>query len=326
MVDFLETARRLSAQGEPFVMATVVWRKAPSSGQAGAKAIIRVGGRMEGWLGGACSEDVVLREARQALEEGSPRLVLLGAERPGGLATGDGIVSLPMGCASEGSLGIYLEPVLPTPRLVAIGRTPVVDALAGTARALGWQAVVVDEGASPEAHPEADVVLSSLDLSAAGPVGGPSLVVVASMGHDDEGALEAALASDAAYVGLVASARRAQSVFDILRQRGVKEEDIARVHAPAGLDLGHLATREIAVAIVAEILSLREGAMFPPGPSVAAEVSQEETEEAIDPVCGMTVATSGARHRTTHDGTEYFFCCAGCQIAFEKDPAAYGAD
>jgi xanthine dehydrogenase accessory factor len=326
MVDFLETARRLSAQGEPFVMATVVWRKAPSSGQAGAKAIIRAGGRMEGWLGGACSEDVVLREAKQALEEGAPRLVLLGAERPGGLETGDGLVSLPMGCVSEGSLGIYLEPVFPVPRLVAIGRTPVVDALAGIARALGWQGVVVHEGAAPEDHPQADVVLSSLDLNAAGPAGGPSLVVVASMGHDDEGALEAALASGATYVGLVASRRRAASVFDILRQRGVSDEDLARVHAPAGLDLGHLATREIAVAIVAEILSLREGAMFPPGPTATAEIAQEESEEAIDPVCGMTVATSGARHRTTHDGVEYFFCCAGCQVAFEKDPAAYLAD
>jgi xanthine dehydrogenase accessory factor len=306
-------------------MATVVWRKAPSSGKAGAKAIIRAGGRMEGWLGGACSEDVVLREAKQALAEGAPRLVLLGAERPGGLSTGDGIVSLPMGCASEGSLGIYLEPVLPVPRLVAVGRTPVVDALAGMARALGWQAVVVDESATPESHPQADAVLPSLDLSAAGPAGGPSLVVVASMGHDDEGALQAALASGAAYVGLVASARRAQSVFDILRQRGVREEDLARVHAPAGLDLGHLATREIAVAIVAEILSLREGAAFPPGPT-ATQVPQEEMEEAIDPVCGMTVAVSGARHRATHDGVEYLFCCAGCQVAFEKDPAAYLGD
>jgi xanthine dehydrogenase accessory factor len=218
--------------------------------------------------------------------------------------------------------------VFPVPRLVAIGRTPVVEALAGVAQALGWQAVVVDEGARAEDHPEADVVLPSLDLSAAGPAGGPSLVVVASMGHDDEGSLQAALASGATYVGLVASARRAASVFDILRQRGVTDEDLARVHAPAGLDLGHLATREIAVAIVAEILSLREGALFPPGPTVASEMAQEqeEPEEAIDPVCGMTVAVSGARHRATHDGVEYFFCCAGCQVAFEKDPAAYLAD
>jgi len=327
VVELLELARRLSAQGEPFVMATVVWRRAPTSGRAGAKAIVRADGRMEGWLGGACSADIVAREGRRALEEGTPRLMFLDSQRSIELPPGDGLVSMPMGCVSEGGLGIYLEPVLPTPRLVAIGRTPVVDALAGMARAVGWRAVVVDEEGGVDDHPWADEVLSSRDLMTSESYGGSSFVVVASMGHDDEGLLEAALASPAAYVGLVASARRAKSVLDVLRQRGVSEDDLGRIHAPAGLDFGHLATREIAVAIVAQILALRdEGRLGPaPGTATPAQEAQEtkEAQEAVDPVCGMTVSVAGARHRTTHEGREYFFCCAGCQTAFEADPAAF---
>jgi xanthine dehydrogenase accessory factor len=195
-----------------------------------------------------------------------------------------------------------------------------VDALAGLARVLGWQAVVVDEQGAPEDHPEADIVLSTLDVGAGGSAAGTTFVVVATMGHDDERALEAALAGGAAYVGLVASARRAKSVFDHLRRRGLTEDDLARVHAPAGLDLGPLATREIAVAIVAEILSLREGTGLQPVPAAT-----EEVEEAVDPVCGMPVPVSGAQHRLTHAGEEYFFCGPGCRAAFEAHPDAYTA-
>jgi xanthine dehydrogenase accessory factor len=317
VLDLLELARRLSAQGESFVMATVVWRRAPTSGRAGAKVIVRADGRMEGWLGGACSAEVVRREARRALEEGEPRLMFLDSEQSVEFPPGDGIISMPMGCASEGALGIYLEPVLPAPRLVAMGRTPVVEALAGTARAIGWRAVVVDEGGTVDDHPGADEVMPSLDLMASEAAGASSFVVVATMGHGDEEAVESALASGAAYVGLVASARRAKSVLDVLRRRGVSEEDLSRVEAPAGLDLGHLATREIAVAIVAQILALRDAGGLRPAPA-RETAAAPAPEEAIDPICGMTVAP-GTRYRTTHEGVEYLFCCAGCQAAFEAE-------
>lgn len=245
--DILELAGRLSAQGEPFVLATVVWRRAPTSGRAGAKALIRVGGEIDGWLGGACAGHVVATEAARALAERAPRLVVLdsGADEAqsleGGLAPGAGgdPLVIAMGCASEGALGIYLEPVLPRPRLVAVGSTPVAAAAAAMASALGWRTAVVPEGEPLPALGEHDHV------------------VVGSMGHGDEAALEAVLATPAAYVGLVASRRRAKSVLDALRGRGLSEETLARVHAPAGLDLGPLANEEIAVAVVAEIVLLR---------------------------------------------------------------------
>jgi xanthine dehydrogenase accessory factor len=135
---------------------------------------------------------------------------------------------------------------------------------------------------------------------------------VATQGHYDEAALEQALATGAAYVGLVASRRRAESVLGYLRQRGVPEEDLARVHAPAGLDLGRVAPEEIAVAIAGEIVRLRaEGALRTAAPAAAPPAT------AVDPVCGMYVDVARSRHRLERDGEVVHFCCAGCLAAYE---------
>jgi xanthine dehydrogenase accessory factor len=144
-----------------------------------------------------------------------------------------------------------------------------------------------------------------------------SYIVVATQGHFDEDALEHALSTPAAYVGLVASRKRAEAVLGYLRDRGVPEDALKRVHAPAGLDLGHVATDEIAVAILAEIVQLRAAGSLEPG--TVAETRHEE----IDLVCGMTVDVADARFRTVHDGRTYYFCSAGCLASFTKDPATY---
>jgi xanthine dehydrogenase accessory factor len=183
------------------------------------------------------------------------------------------------------------------------------------AHALGWRAVVVDDGGSAEEH-DAPSVVTSLDLAAADVTAG-SFVVVATQGHYDEDALKRALETPAGYVGLVASRKRAESVLGYLRDRGVADDALARVHAPAGLDLGHIPNQEIAVAILAELVQLRAGGRLEP-PPVA-----EPRHEAIDPVCGMTVDVATARYATTHDGRTYYFCSAGCLERFTADPAAF---
>jgi xanthine dehydrogenase accessory factor len=293
-VDVMELARERRLRGEPCVLATVVWRRAPSSGKEGAKALIGPDGAVRGWLGGACAEPAVVREALLALRDGAPRLMFLGPADELEARRRDGMVSVPIACQSEGALEVYLEPMFPTPHLVAVGRSPAVDALAGIAAALGWRASVVDDA----------------DLAAVG-AGPASYVVVATQGHYDEAALEQALATGAAYVGLVASRRRAESVLGYLRQRGVPEEDLARVHAPAGLDLGRVAPEEIAVAIAGEIVRLRaEGALRTAAPAAAPAT-------AVDPVCGMYVDVATSRHRLERDGEVVHFCCAGCLAAYE---------
>ena len=198
----------------------------------------------------------MIREALKALEEGTPKVLFLGTpEELEGQARA-GVVTVPIACQSEGALEVYVEPVLPSPHLVVIGRSPAVDTLAKLAAALGWRTAVVDDDGDAEAHDGVARVVTSLDLAEAG-VDDRSFVVVATQGHYDEDALRRALETPAAYVGLVASRKRAEAVLGYLRDRGVADEDLARVHAPAGLDLGHLPNQDIAVAILAELVQLR---------------------------------------------------------------------
>jgi xanthine dehydrogenase accessory factor len=316
-VDVLSLAGELSRRGEPFAIATVVWRRGPSSGQQGSKALISADGRVSGWLGGACAEPAVIREALRSLADGEPRLMLVGPADE--LTPRAGVVSVPIACQSEGALEIYIEPVLPKPELVAVGRSPAVGALVAIAGALGWRTVVVDEGGSPADHPGADRVVNSLELLDA-ELGERSLVVVATQGHYDETALERALRSELAYVGLIASRRRAQFVLDYLRERGVPEQALGRVRAPAGLDLGRVAHEEIAVAIVAEIVRLRAAGEIPGGLNRAAPA-----EQAIDPVCGMTVDPATTPHRIVHGGRTFWFCSSACADGFQAEPARYAA-
>jgi len=317
--EVLEVAAELAKRGEPFILATVVWRRAPSSGKEGSTALITPDGRVRGWLGGACAEPTVIREALRALEEGSPRLLFLGPPDELEARGRQGIVTVPIACQSEGALEVYVEPVMPQPHLVVIGRSPAVAALAAMAGALGWRTVVVDDGGEPADYPAAGRVVTSVDLEQAG-VTERSWIVVATQGHYDEDALERALATHAGYVGLVASRNRAQAVMGYLRDRGVSEEALARVRAPAGLDLGRVSHEEIAVAILAELVRDRAAGALERG--VPAAIRQHE---AIDPVCGMAVDVATARHRSTHDGRTYYFCSAGCRERFEADPARFEA-
>src|SRR6202035_3947406 len=139
----LEQAGELTRRGEAFALATVVWRQGPSSGQQGSRAIITASGELHGWIGGACGEPVVIREARQVITEGVPRLLLLGTSEQFGAAVPDGIAVVPISCQSEGALEVYIEPVLPTPHLVVVGRSPMANTLAALARALGWRTELI---------------------------------------------------------------------------------------------------------------------------------------------------------------------------------------
>ena len=317
--DVLREAADLSARGQAFVLATVVWRRAPSSGKEGATALITADRRVRGWLGGACAEPTVVREALKALEEGSPRLLFLGPPEELEGRAREGVVTVPIACQSEGALEVYVEPVLPQPQVVAIGRSPVAHALASLAAGLGWRSMLVDDSADPADHPNVGRVVTTLDLSG---VDERSFVIVGTQGHYDEDALERALATPAAYVGLVASHKRAEAVLGYLHDRGVSDDALARVHAPAGLDLGHVPTDEIAVAILAEIVQLKAAGKLE-AVAVPAAGTVEPRHQEIDPVCGMTVDVTDARYRTVLDGRTYYFCSAACVESFESDPARY---
>jgi xanthine dehydrogenase accessory factor len=256
--DLVDLAHRLTNSGEAYCLATVVWRRGPSSAKEGYKALITEDEKVHGWVAGACTEPLMVRQARKAMRDGQPRLMLIGDPEDIDARARDGLLTFPQTCLSEGALEVFVEPVIPSPHLVIIGRSPVVGVMVEMARALGWRTVIVDdEGeAGPPDGSSADKVVNSLDLAEAGVRRG-SFVVVATQGHYDEDALEKALQTDASYVGLVSSRKRANGVLDYLRDAGVSEEDLARVHAPAGLDLGKVRHEEIAVGVIAELVQLR---------------------------------------------------------------------
>jgi xanthine dehydrogenase accessory factor len=300
----LEEAGELTRRGEAFALATVVWRQGPSSGQQGSRAIITASGELRGWIGGACAEPVVLREARQVIAEGVPRLLLLGTPEQFGAAVPEGITVVPISCQSEGALEVYIEPVLPEPHLVVVGRSPMARTLTELATALGWRAALID---SP------DFSASDADER--------SMVVVATQGHGDEEAVEQAVAARPAYLGLVGSHRRGAAVLGYLADRGVPADQLDRVRVPAGLDLGRTSHREIAVAVLAELVQLRASGALATGPDRSAAAAAPA--EAVDPVCGMTVTADRSSYPLEHDGVTYYFCRAGCRREFEQDPAAY---
>lgn len=309
---FLEQAVELRRQGEAFALATVVWRQGPSSGQQGSRAIITASGELHGWIGGACAEPSVIRAAREVIAEGVPRLLLLGTSEQFGTAVPDGIAVVPISCQSEGALEVYIEPVLPTPHLVVVGRSPMAHTLIELAQVLGWRAALVD----------------SRDFSTAD-ANALSMVVVATQGHGDEEALEQAVAARPAYLGFVGSRRRGESVLGYLADRAVPADLLDRIRVPAGLDLGRTSHREIAVAVLAELVALRasgtlaSAAAAPGSPGAGELPDSEQPVEAIDPVCGMTVIAGPDSYPLEHDGVSYYFCRAGCRHEFEKQPAAY---
>jgi xanthine dehydrogenase accessory factor len=285
--DVLREAARLAEAGEPFALATVVSVRRPASSRRGDRALVTADGALVGWVGGACSEPVVVREALRAVAEGTPRLVRIGPEGTHA-GPGEDVVCAESHCASEGTVEVLVEPQLPAPLLAVAGDGPAARTLAALARTIGWR--VTDEAAA-----------------------GADAVVVATMGTRDEEALAEALALSTDYVALVASARRAGVVLAALRERGIAEAELARVRSPAGLDLGPCTQEEIAVAVLAELVAWRHARSSQAAPP----------EEAVDPVCGMTVSVEGAAASTEHEGTTYYFCCAHCRTAFLADPAKY---
>ena len=295
-------AAELEQRGDPFALATVVWRQGPSSSRLGARAIITTSGEVRGWIGGACAEPSVIRQAQQVISDGQPRLLLLGTTDQFGDAIPEGMTVVPIACQSEGALEVYIEPVLPVPHLVVVGRSPMAHTLAELAQVLGWRAER----------------LEPTDFTAAA-VGERSMVVVATQGHGDEESLEQAVAARPAYIGLVGSRKRGAAVLGYLAERGVPQDQLDQVKVPAGLDLGKTAHTEIAVSILAELVQLRAS-----GQIAASDTSPaKRVAEAIDPVCGMTVASIPANRPLTHDGVTYYFCGAGCRRQFESDPASY---
>ena len=313
----LQRAAELLAQGETFAMATVVRCQPPSSGKPGDKAIILADGKLSGWIGGGCAQPVVIREALRALSEGKPRLVRISPSA----SDEEGVVEYAMTCHSGGELDIYIEPVAPNLHLVILGRSQVARTLARLGGDIGYAVSVVVPTEDTEGFTGAEVIYERhFDLSRIR-IKPQTYVVVSTQGEGDEEALEqAALTASkgAAYISFVASRTKAAKALDYLRERGVPQEKLQLVRAPAGLNLGASSPEEIAVSILAEIVQVRRAqATSAQQRSAAKEVLPANTE-ARDPVCGMPVDTTGAVLKSEYQGKWFYFCSAGCKRKFEE--------
>ena len=287
-------AQELAAQREEYAAATVVRAQSPTSVKAGDVALVLGDGTIEGFVGGACAEHSVRAYALEALQSGEAvllRILPFGDESIGPegreVDSEDGAVTVENPCLSGGAIEIFLEPVLPDPRVLVVGETPVAAALRHLGSELGLDAVPVDGDA--------------LD-----PRPGDLALVVAAHGRDELGALRRGLEADLPYVGLVASRKRGDGVLGELRGDGVPDDLLARVDVPAGLELGARTPAEIALSILAKVVAVRR-----------AEPKAHATT-AVDPICGMTVAAVESTLSVEHDGETVFFCSEGCKGEFRR--------
>ena len=262
--DILDTISARTQAGEPFAVATVVRTVAATAAKAGAKAVILPDGTISaGWIGGGCARAAVLKAARDAIADGRSRLVSVrppDALDDQGVKPGDeqcGVRFAKNMCPSQGTMDIFVEPMLPRPQVVILGASPVAVAVADFARRAGFAVTVCAPAADQSAFTEVDRRIEGYAL----PVedAGARYVVVSTQGRGDEAALLAALAIDADYVAFVGSRKKAETLKSALLRRGVNAERVAKLKAPAGLDLGAITPDEIAVSIMAEIVAERRG-------------------------------------------------------------------
>jgi xanthine dehydrogenase accessory factor len=331
MRDFIEKVASLRRGGQRFATATVVGRRAPVSAHLGDRAIVYADGRMEGFIGGACSQEIVRKQALASIRCHRARLVSIRPDEGAGRASDPDHVFVAMTCVSEGEVDVLVEPDEPPRRLVIVGATPVAEALARTAPTLDYDVVrIVHEREQPDVELQAAslgyTVAPLESLAAAVRDGGAqTAAVVASQGHYDEQALETILRAGAAYVGLVASSKRGATVRRWLEGSGAPGVDTLRV--PAGLDLGARTAPDVALSILAEIAQRRASqALDAPGadrgePAQGGQTSGPAT--AVDPVCSMDVDVATAVHTAEVGGAMYYFCCARCRTEFVKDPGRF---
>jgi len=311
-------AQELASRRVPFVTATVVRAQHPTSALAGNVALVLGDGTVEGFVGGVCAEQSVRAHSLQAIQAEEAVLLRIlpdAAEgEAGGAADGvwseEGAVTVQNPCLSGGAIEVFLEPVLPGPRVMVVGETPIAGAVVGLGTELGLD-------------------VATVDVATFNPGPGDLALVVASHGRDELHTLQRALEAGVPYIGLVASRKRGAGVIAELRADGVPDDLVELIDVPAGIDISAQTPAEIALSILARIVAVRRGE-HENGPShpaaqggrdgfstTASSSDSDAPTLAVDPICGMTVAAVPVTLSVEHDGATVYFCGEGCKAAFE---------
>lgn len=244
--DLAEAAQELRAKDQPFAFATIVRTVGATAAKPGAKALLGADGTIiHGWLGGGCTRGAVKRAAIAALQDGAPQLISVAPEEllaEKGVIAGDEVEGMTFarnGCPSKGTVDIFIEPCLPMPQLVVLGASPVAQALNALGPQFHWtnSSVLKADGGGSEHRQE--------------------VVVIATQGQGDLDALKQALSQPRAHIAFVGSARKFATLADKLEAAGFPRAQIDAIKAPAGLNIGAVTPEEIALSILAELVSVR---------------------------------------------------------------------
>jgi xanthine dehydrogenase accessory factor len=286
MTTIAERVRTLETQRTPFVHATVVRAQEPTSARPGDAAVILGDGTIEGFVGGVCAESSVRAAALDTLRDGRTLLLRVLPDSSAEFPETPGALVVVNPCLSGGAVEIFLRPVLPAPVIRVVGGTPISEAVVRLAEFLDFE----------------------VDRSSDG-WGRATAVVVAGLGKGEEAAIRAALDAGVGFVALVASRKRGAGVLDEI---ALSATERARVHTPAGVDIGARTPQEIALSIMGEVVqAIRvDGLTAPSAPA------REAPREAIDPVCGMTVFIGPDTPHAVVGGQDYWFCRPGCLEVF----------
>ncbi|MBP1782129.1 XdhC family protein [Micromonospora chalcea] len=281
MTTIARRTQDLTVSRAPFVHATVVRAQDPTSARPGDDAVILPDGTIEGFVGGVCAENSVRAAALDTLRDGKALLLRVLPDGTPAFPETPGARVVVNPCHSGGALEIFLRPVLPVPVLGLVGDTPISAAVATLAAFLDFE------------------------VAMSGDYAGATAVVVASLGKGEQDAIRAALDAGVGHIALVASRKRGAAVLDEL---ALSDAERARVRTPAGLEIGARSPQEIALSIMAEVVrALRvDGLASSPAPPAALP------QQAVDPVCGMTVLIGPDTPHVRIDGTDHWFCCPGC--------------
>jgi len=236
----------------PYVMVTVVRTSGLTAAKPGARAIVTQDGALIGCVGGGCVRSAVIKAGRTALAEAKPRLVRTAPKDKLAAIVAVDVESYPTACPSRGEIDFFIEPVIPPAPLVVFGVSEIarrVLVLARHANVTPIRCMSADE--SPGARQVPPGGLPQLSGLAGG------FILVATQGSGDRSALHSALASPCPRIMFVASRAKAQHIQLTLAQDGFASADIARITAPAGLDIGAAEPGEVAISILAEIIQLR---------------------------------------------------------------------
>ena len=302
--NWIKRAAELESADTSFALATVINASAPTSAKPVAKAIITQDGKMEGWIGGGCSQDVVIGEALKCIKSGKATILRITPQPDA--AVNHSVKEVLLTCESGGTLELHIEPVIPMTKLLIYGTTPAAVAVANMAVVMDFHVHLFGDG---------DVKLSEnveKQDKFASPEG-RSVALVATQGEGDLSALKAALATEAVYIGFIASRKKGTEITIKL-----SSEEKERIKFPAGLDIGALTPEEIAVSILAEIVETARA-------ETTADVSEVSEEPSLvkDPVCGMEVDPAIASHSVEYEGVMVYFCCGGCESQFTASPEKF---